>query len=618
MLSAARALTRARPVLLSARAALTLTLTLVLCLLAAPGAFAAPAEWSLAPAGGGRPSFYAEGPAGTVLQDTVVVTNPGRAPVVVRLSGTGLRTVFAGEAGNGIRVPARTRAEVPFTVTVPAGAAPGDRSGAVVARDTRGRTATVPVRLRVGGPALAALTVEHLAVHADRITYELVNRGTTVLAPRLALRADGVLGRVLDRAPRTLPVHLRPGARVKLTEPWPDRPALDAVEVRLTATAPGGAHDTATTSARFVRWPTVAGVALFAGAVAALAARRRHRVHLRPGARVKLTEPWPDRPELDAVDVRLTVTAPGGAHDTATTSARFVRWPTVAGVALFAGAVAALAARRRHRPTPTDDPSPEDSAPAVPRPSAPTPGVPAPDGLVSRVASSDPVTIGTPAPDGLVSRVDSSDPVTIGTPAPDGLVSRVASSDPVTIGTPAPDGLVSRVATSDPVAPGSPAAPEGPGTGPLACDGPTFQVSVSDSLTTGSLAPTAPPPDGPAPEGPVTSPLMTGASKPGRPTPSGSTPAVAVPDGPAARVDSSDPVTTGTPDGPVTGPLATGVPKSGRAVPGGPSSRTALGASKDAEPFGRPSSRPAPGGVQGAVAAGVPYPGGELTEGAVK
>ncbi|MER6565625.1 hypothetical protein ABT288_05420 [Streptomyces sp. NPDC001093] len=300
MPSAARALTRHRcsprtRASLPARAALPAALCLCAAwgavVGAAPGAFAASAQWSIAPAGGGRPSFYAEGPPGTVLQDTVSVTNPGRAPVVVRLSGTGLRTVFAEKAEGGIRVPARTRAEVPFTVTVPAGAAPGDRSGAVVARDTRGRTASVPVRLRVGGPALAALTVEHLAVHADRITYELVNRGTTVLVPRLAVRADGVLGRLLDRAPRTLPVHLRPGARVRLAEPWPDRPALDAVDVRLTVTAPGGAHGTATTSARFVPWPTVAGTsgALLVGTVAVLAVRRRR-------SRTAAGGPVPERP----------------------------------------------------------------------------------------------------------------------------------------------------------------------------------------------------------------------------------------------------------------------------------------------------------------------------------
>ncbi|GHE11578.1 COG1470 family protein [Streptomyces alanosinicus] len=314
MPSAARALTRRPPRArtgLLARAALPAAL----CLCAALGAVAATAPrahaatgWSVLPAGGGRPSFYAEGPPGTVLQDTVSVTNPGRAPVVVRLSGTGLRAVFAEQAGNGIRVPARTRAEVPFTVTVPAGAAPGDRSGAVVARDTRGRTATVPVRLRIGGPALAALTVEHLAVHTDRITYELVNRGTTVLVPRLAVRADGVLGRVLDRAPRTLPVRVRPGARVRLTEPWPDRPALDAVDVRLTVTAPGGAHGTATASARFVPWPAVAGAgaALLAGPAALLAVRRRHRA--RPGA------PAREGPTTGAPADGGRTASDGGAH----------------------------------------------------------------------------------------------------------------------------------------------------------------------------------------------------------------------------------------------------------------------------------------------------------------
>ncbi|MGW2491116.1 COG1470 family protein [Streptomyces sp. NPDC001606] len=246
-----------------------------LLLLGAAGQAAA-ADWTLAPAGGGRPSLYAEGPPGTVLEDTVSVTNPGRRPVVVRLSGTGVPVAFAAAS---VRVPGRTRAEVPFTVTVPAGAEPGDRTGAIAARDPGGRTATVPLRLRVAGPALAALTVEHLAVHADRITYDLVNRGTTVLAPRLAVRADGVLGRVLDRPARPLPVRLRPGTRLRLTEPWPDRPALDAVDVRLTVTAAGGAHATATASARFVPWQAPAGAAgaVLAGAGALRVVRRRRR-----------------------------------------------------------------------------------------------------------------------------------------------------------------------------------------------------------------------------------------------------------------------------------------------------------------------------------------------------
>ncbi|MFI2759901.1 hypothetical protein ACH5A3_13600 [Streptomyces echinatus] len=259
-----------------------IALLLPLTLLAVGPAVAVGAGgWVVAPVGGGRPAFYAEGTAGTVLRDTVAVTNPGRTPVTVRLRGDGVPAVFA---RSDLRIPARTRAEVPFTVTVPPDAGPGDRTGAIVVRDAHGRTATVPVRLRVGGPALAALTVEHLAVGADRITYELVNRGTTVLVPRLSVRADGVFGRVLDRAPRTLPVRLPPGARRTLSEPWAGRPVLDEVRVRVTVTAAGGARGTADTSAAFVPWGAVTGgsAALAAGAAVLLGRRRGHRARTAP------------------------------------------------------------------------------------------------------------------------------------------------------------------------------------------------------------------------------------------------------------------------------------------------------------------------------------------------
>ncbi|WP_416483102.1 hypothetical protein [Streptomyces sp. CL12] len=258
----------------SAVRALGPPLLLMLTLLgtASPAA-ARQAGWSLAPAGGPRPSFYAEGAPGTALQDTVAVTNPARTPVTVRLRGTGLPVVLARAT---LTVPARTRAEVPFTVTAPSGSAPGDRSGAIEARDGRGRTASVPVRLRIAGPRLAALTVEHLAVHPDSITYQLVNRGTTVLVPTLAVRADGTFGRVLDRAPRPLPVRLAPGTRRTLSEPWHGRPFLDRVDVRLTVTA-GGAHATATTAATFVPWGTLGALAGVAATAAFLVRRRKRR-----------------------------------------------------------------------------------------------------------------------------------------------------------------------------------------------------------------------------------------------------------------------------------------------------------------------------------------------------
>ncbi|OAH10779.1 hypothetical protein STSP_58910 [Streptomyces jeddahensis] len=234
------------------------------------------------PAEGGRPYFYAEGVPGAVLEDTVSVVNPGAKALTVELRGadadntrdgglslrkrstdTGAWVTFAERT---VRIPPRTRADVPFTVTVPGDATPGDHPGAVVA-SSGGRDAAVRLQLRVSGPTLAALTVERVRAEGEHISYDLVNRGNTVLTPRLAVWADGVFGEVLERGPRTLPVELLPGRRITLTEPWPDAPAFDSVDIRLTVTAAGGARDTATASARFVPWGVLAGVAAVLAAV---------------------------------------------------------------------------------------------------------------------------------------------------------------------------------------------------------------------------------------------------------------------------------------------------------------------------------------------------------------
>ncbi|MFJ9179489.1 hypothetical protein [Streptomyces sp. NPDC102360] len=265
----------------------------------AAGGFVAPAQaagpaWTVAPssAGGtrhadddGRPYVYAEGAPGAVLEDKVAVTNPGGEPLKVSLRGADARPIQSegaldvGKAAKkatdtgawirfaekSVKIPARTRAEVPFTVSVPAGATPGDHPGAVVAR-AAGRDAGVSVHLRVSGPTLSALTVENVRVAKGAIAYDVVNRGNTTLSPRLAVRADGVLGATFDRS-RALPVQLLPGRRVSLTEPWKNAPALDAVDVKVTVTAGGGAADSATASARFVPWAAVGGIlAVLAGA----------------------------------------------------------------------------------------------------------------------------------------------------------------------------------------------------------------------------------------------------------------------------------------------------------------------------------------------------------------
>lgn len=241
--------------------------------------------WSVAPSGDERPSFYAEGEPGGVLQDTVALTNPGERAVDVSLRADGARVTFADAR---LRLAPRTRTEVPFTVTVPA----ADGTAEIVVRDSDGHTRRVPIHLRAALPTLSALTVERVAVSEDRITYELVNRGTTPLVPKLAVHADGVFGRVLDRPARTLPVELAPGGSTKLSEPW-DRPVLDSVEVRLTVTAAGGVRDTVSVSAGGGLWGAgVAGGVVVVGGALLVVRRRRRRKH--------------DTPEPSCTEVELT------------------------------------------------------------------------------------------------------------------------------------------------------------------------------------------------------------------------------------------------------------------------------------------------------------------------
>ncbi|MCX4969779.1 hypothetical protein OHA98_34505 [Streptomyces sp. NBC_00654] len=295
----------------AARAALTV----LLCALpvaratAADGAprSSAPSGWEARPASGvtrtgdsGRPYFYLEGAPGTVLQDRLTVTNPGRTPLTVRLRGADADRGRAGEpaareaakgagawlrfASRKVTVPARTRADVPFAVTVPPDTVPGDHPGAILA-ESGGRAMDVRVHLRVSGPTLAALSVEDVAVSGRTIHYTLVNRGNAALTPRLSVSADGVFGALLRREARTLPRELLPGQRMRLTEPWRDAPALDSVTVRLRATAAGGAHGEASASATYLSPAPLAGGALLVLAVLAAGAYRHRR---RPGRRLRL------------------------------------------------------------------------------------------------------------------------------------------------------------------------------------------------------------------------------------------------------------------------------------------------------------------------------------------
>ncbi|NXY98068.1 hypothetical protein HYE82_27580 [Streptomyces sp. BR123] len=299
-------------------APLILAATVLYAAATAPAAYADEPDWTAAPAAGGagsaRPAFYLAGVPGTVLEDRLALDNPSGRERTLTLRGADAQDTADGgftvrpaadPAGGGswisfgtaatVRIPARTRAVVPFTVTLPPAALPGDHPAAVVAAEAAGREAGVRVHLRVGGPALAALTVEDVSVRGRgtraEVGYTLVNRGNVPLAPGLSLRAEGLFGAVPGRPHRALPVELLPGQRVRLSEPWPGAPRLDDVDLTLTVTAPGAAPASARASARLVPWGTAArsGAVLLALGGAALAAlplvrSRRRRARRGPPA----------------------------------------------------------------------------------------------------------------------------------------------------------------------------------------------------------------------------------------------------------------------------------------------------------------------------------------------
>lgn len=317
------------PVLPALRRAAAVLLLAAATLYAAPARPAAADEpgWTAEPAAGAavgaRPYFYLAGAPGTVLEDRLALANTTDQERTITLRGADAyntadgalavrpaapRTGATGATGAGswisfgaaatVKVPPRTRAVVPFTLTVPPASPPGDHPAAVIATEG-GHEAGVRVHLRVGGPTLAALTVEDVAVRgrgpAAVIAYTLVNRGNVALAPELRIRAEALTGEVSDPPRgRTLPVELLPGQRVELTEPWPGAPAFDRVRVTLTVTAPGGARAVATGSRWLVPgglagWTGAALLGLGAATAAALYLVRRRRPVPGPG-------PAPDAP----------------------------------------------------------------------------------------------------------------------------------------------------------------------------------------------------------------------------------------------------------------------------------------------------------------------------------
>lgn len=277
-----------------------------------------------------RQYFYLEAAAGATLSDKVSVVNLSAKPISFQLYGAdayntprdggfALRAADQPQVGVGawvkldstaVTVPPHSRRDIPFHLTVPATAQPGDHPGAIVALETAIESSTTSgnvavgirravgarIYLRVSGPAVPALTLTGLRIDRSSplipglgsasavVHYTVQNRGNVTLRPALTLKATGWLGgTVLDLRGKDLGIELLPGQQVDLSYVWAHPPQFDHVSLTLGV---GASATTADAQSGFlaVAWlPVGLVVALLLALVLLLRQRARRRRAARGG-----------------------------------------------------------------------------------------------------------------------------------------------------------------------------------------------------------------------------------------------------------------------------------------------------------------------------------------------
>ena len=288
---------------------------------------AAAAAWSVQPsskAGPGNRPFYTYdlAPGGTVT-DYVAVTNLGTTEMTFTVYGSDAFTTATGgydllpaarestDAGAWVRlgvrtvtVPARSRADIPFELKVPANATPGDHAGGIVASITTAAADatghTTRVEQRVGTRVYLRVTGElHPGLRVDALTasyrpslrpftgdldleYTVRNIGNTRIAPGQSVTVEGPLGLAADSLTLDDLPELLPGAAVERSVRVPGRPALLRLSASVALTSPDGATARSTAGVWAWSWYHAAVLLLIAAAVRALLRLRRRRAARTP------------------------------------------------------------------------------------------------------------------------------------------------------------------------------------------------------------------------------------------------------------------------------------------------------------------------------------------------
>jgi len=296
------------------------------------GAPADDAVFAVQPSGpdgpGNRDWFNYTLDPGDVFGDTVAISNLGDRPVrfhiyatdAIAIADTGGFAALKDDeeptdvgtwidlAADEYTVEPGTRIDVPFSITVPSDAEPGDHVGAILAVDADDsvdpsdvgdginfdilQRIGARVYVRVSGEASPALRIDDLDVDRDggqaTVTWDVSNTGNIRLSPTAEVRITGFLGRTVATVPAIQLPELLPGANVVGGTAVDGLPGYERLTAHLVLRADDVRVERSTS---FGSYPWLLILLAVIAVVAALWWWRRHRRNRR-----RVAAPPPPRP----------------------------------------------------------------------------------------------------------------------------------------------------------------------------------------------------------------------------------------------------------------------------------------------------------------------------------
>ncbi len=304
-------------------------------LVAAPAQAADNGSWSIFPTqkkgADPRSAFLFELAAGQQVSDSVTIKNQSDGPLTLHLypadafnaaggGGFALRQQDEENTGVGswvtvskseVRLRSGQEVDVPFTMTVPSNATPGDHAGGIVALNaevdgtqeadggvTVGIRRAVGTRIytRVQGPLNPSLTITSLTAEmTDKgqvpfvttgtatVTYTILNSGNLRISADQALRVTGLFGREVAAPELAGAPEILPGQQITLVQQVTGLPTLDVLSFRLDLTSPEASAG-ADTTVWVIPWLFVIGLLVLILVILAIRWWLRRRADRTPTA----------------------------------------------------------------------------------------------------------------------------------------------------------------------------------------------------------------------------------------------------------------------------------------------------------------------------------------------